>query len=250
MLRLCAIALAAALALAACGGSDPPGREAAEDPPAARGEGAPRPPERGERRRQQPPKRERGPGARDDVVARVVDGDTVELRELGRVRLIGVDTPEVHGGAECYGHEASAFTKGRLPPGTRVTYDWGLERRDRYGRALVYLYRGTSMFNAELVRRGYALPLTIPPNVDHADRFVGLARRARELGRGLWAEDACADEHAGAVVGGPGRRPRNPRSARCADFATRAEAQRYYRRNPEATQLDGDGDGRACETLP
>ena len=46
-----------------------------------------------------------------DVVFRVVDGDTVNLQSAGKSRLIGVDTPEVYGGQECFGREASAFTK-------------------------------------------------------------------------------------------------------------------------------------------
>jgi micrococcal nuclease len=42
------------------------------------------------------------------------------------------------------------------------------------------------MFNELLAERGFATPMTIPPNVDFADRFVRAARRAREAGRGLW----------------------------------------------------------------
>jgi micrococcal nuclease len=120
-----------------------------------------------------------------DRVSRVIDGDTVELSRSGRARLIGVDTPEVYGGVECFGREASAFVKRRLS-GRRVRVRRGVEDRDRYGRLLVYLYVDGRMFNAELVRRGYASPLTIPPNVEHADTFVRLARRAREQNVGLW----------------------------------------------------------------
>jgi micrococcal nuclease len=123
-------------------------------------------------------------------VVRVVDGDTVILGGLGRSRLIGVDTPEVHGVAECYGRKASAYAK-RLLAGRRVRYRLGLEQRDRYGRALVYVWLPDGrFFNAMLVRDGYAQPLTIPPNVEFAERFVALARQARRRGRGLWR--ACA----------------------------------------------------------
>jgi micrococcal nuclease len=116
----------------------------------------------------------------------VVDGDTVELAGAGRARLIGIDTPEVFGGAECFGREASAFARRRLA-GRAVRVQVGTEERDRYGRLLVYLYLDGRLFNAELVRRGYAMPLTVPPNVDHAERFAALAREAREEHRGLWA---------------------------------------------------------------
>ena len=126
-----------------------------------------------------------GGGTGAERVARVIDGDTVELSRSGRARLIGVDTPEVYGGVECFGREASAFAKRRLS-GRRVRVQVGTEDRDRYGRLLVYLYLDGRMFNAELVREGYASPLTVPPNVEHAETFVRLARRARAERVGLW----------------------------------------------------------------
>jgi micrococcal nuclease len=63
------------------------------------------------------------------------------------------------------------------------------EERDRYGRLLAYVYRARDgrFVNAALVRRGYAVPLTIPPNVAHADEFRALAAAARRKGRGLWS---------------------------------------------------------------
>jgi micrococcal nuclease len=131
-------------------------------------------------------------GDTNATVDRVTDGDTVRLSGLGRTRLIGVDTPEVYGGVECYGREASAFAKRVLKPGTRVRYKLGVEPRDRYGRALAYVWLADGrFFNLMLVERGYATPLTIPPNVDYADRFRASARQARGAGRGLWAPGVC-----------------------------------------------------------
>ena len=121
----------------------------------------------------------------------MVDGDTVELSGVGKARLIGIDTPEVYGGAECFGREASAYAKRQLD-GERVSYTVGRKESDRYGRVLVYLWLADGRsFNALLVSRGYAQPLTIPPNDDYAALFVRLARRARERGVGLWAERTC-----------------------------------------------------------
>jgi micrococcal nuclease len=132
-------------------------------------------------------------GAR--IAARVTkhtDGDTLWLSGVGKVRLIGVDTPEVFGEAECFGREASAFVRRLLPLGARVEYSFDVEQRDRYGRALAYVYTADGRFlNLLLVRRGYAQPLTIPPNDRFADRFVAAARRARERRVGLWAPGAC-----------------------------------------------------------
>jgi micrococcal nuclease len=70
-----------------------------------------------------------------------------------------------------------------------VTYRFDAERRDRYGRALVYLHAGGRFVNAELVRGGFAAPLRVPPNTRHAGELDRLAGAARDAGRGLWG--AC-----------------------------------------------------------
>ena len=133
-------------------------------------------------------------GAQVGRVERVVDGDTVIVRLAGRderVRYIGMDTPEsVKPGTpvQCYA-EAAARENRRLIDGQRVRLVQDAESHDRYGRLLAYVYRESDglFVNAELVRRGYARVLTIPPNVAHERQFVRLARRARAAGRGLWS---------------------------------------------------------------
>jgi micrococcal nuclease len=126
-------------------------------------------------------------------VTRHTDGDTLWLSGIGKVRLIGVDTPEVYGEVECYGREASAFVERTVPLGAEVRYRLGVDERDRYGRALAYLWlRDGRFLNRLLVARGYAQPMTIPPNVDYADLFVRTAHRAREAGRGLWGRPGCS----------------------------------------------------------
>ena len=125
-------------------------------------------------------------------MTRVVDGDTIRLGEE-RVRLIGVDTPETHKPGtplQCFGAKATAFTR-RFVEGRRVTLELDVEHRDRYGRLLAYVRRvgDRAFLNAELVARGYAQVLTVPPNVKYAERFLALQRRARAERRGLWS--AC-----------------------------------------------------------
>lgn len=127
-------------------------------------------------------------GVRDRVV-RVVDGDTVQLARTGRARLIGVDTPEVHGGRECFGAAASRFARRRLG-GRAVLVRGDAEAQDRYGRRLVYLFLDGRLFNAELVRRGYATARSIRPNIRHAERLAAEQRRARSRRAGLWS--ACS----------------------------------------------------------
>jgi micrococcal nuclease len=125
-------------------------------------------------------------------VTHVVDGDTIRIGDE-RIRLIGVDTPETRkpgSPVECFGKQATAFTK-RLVLGRKVRLELDVEHRDRYGRLLAYVTRAKDGLpvNAELVRRGYALPLTVPPNVKRAAEYARLAGEARAAGRGLWS--AC-----------------------------------------------------------
>ncbi len=126
-------------------------------------------------------------------VTKHTDGDTLWLSGIGKVRLIGMDTPEVFAGVECFGREASAFVERTVPLGAEVRYRLGVEERDRYGRALAYVWlRDGRFLNRLLVARGYATPLTVPPNVEYEELFVRLARRAREAGRGLWGRPGCS----------------------------------------------------------
>jgi micrococcal nuclease len=134
--------------------------------------------------------------SRTAQVLRVVDGDTLVVSLDGkkeRVRYIGMDTPETvkpRAPVECFGKKASAENQ-RLVAGRDVRLVADAEARDRYGRMLAYVYRASDdlFVNAELVRRGYATPLSIAPNVRYAGRFRDLAREARRAGRGLWS--AC-----------------------------------------------------------
>ncbi len=121
-------------------------------------------------------------------VERVVDGDTIIVEGVGRVRLIGVDTPEtVHPNrrVEFFGKEASAFTK-RLLEGKRVRLEYDQERQDRYGRTLAYVYLENGTFvNAEIIRRGYGHAYTRFP-FRHMEAFRQFEREARDNRRGLW----------------------------------------------------------------
>jgi micrococcal nuclease len=143
------------------------------------------------------------PSGVDTVVRKVVDGDTLEIVGGERVRLIGVDTPETkdpNRPVGCFGQEASRFTASVVPPGTGVRLVGDVEQRDRYGRLLAYVYRRADglFVNAELLRRGYAQLLTIPPNVAHTDEFAAIAREARAGSQGLWG--ACTLQPDGRVA--------------------------------------------------
>ena len=115
-------------------------------------------------------------------------GDTAASWEGRKARFIGVDTPEVYNGTECYGKAASAFTKRKLE-GNRVKITYGVDPVDPYDRALVYVWRKGRLFNATLVREGYATVEIYAPNDRYESRLRRLQREARDAERGLWG--AC-----------------------------------------------------------
>ena len=137
---------------------------------------------------------EAGPATATVEGIRAGDGDTIEVELDCRredVRLIGVDTPETVAPGEpvqCFGPPASAFTHEALD-GRRARLLFGVERRDPYDRLLAYVHRGDLFVNAELLRRGLARTLTIPPNDRFAGRFERIELSAARAGRGLWG--AC-----------------------------------------------------------
>jgi len=127
-------------------------------------------------------------------VTRVIDGDTIEVKlEVGtaKVRYIGIDTPETHGGVEHYGKEATNYNKALVRNKT-VWLEIGEEARDKYDRLLAYIYLDPaqkSMVNAILVAQGFAEVMTIEPNDKHADLFEDLVRDAKQDNRGMWGEE-------------------------------------------------------------
>ena len=144
----------------------------------------------------------RGHDYSDTLVVRAVDGDTLKLDSGERVRLIGIDTPEIHESYKLYrdskkthqdirtikalGMRAFEFTR-NLAEGKRVRLEFDLEKKDKYGRLLAYVYLKDGTFvNAEIVKQGYASLMTYQPNVKYADLFLKLYREARQNQRGLW----------------------------------------------------------------
>lgn len=127
-------------------------------------------------------------------ITKVIDGDTVELADGERVRYIGINTPELRRkikgnwvyDPQPFAEEAADFNR-KLTEGEIARLEFDVEKRDRYGRLLAYVYLEDGTFvNAELVGQGYAQIMTIPPNVKYVDLFLRLQREARENSRGLW----------------------------------------------------------------
>lgn len=147
-----------------------------------------------------PPAPQGSPPGDDTTVARIIDGDTLEVAGGTRIRLIGVDTPEVSGHQGCFGARASAHLARLLPPGTALRLVYDAERHDRYGRTLAYLYRMSDglFVNLAIARDGFGQQLTIAPNLAHAEEIRAGVADARAAGRGLWG--ACATTPAAAAT--------------------------------------------------
>lgn len=129
-------------------------------------------------------------------ILRVIDGDTVELTGGTKVRYIGIDTPELHHPkipVQCFGREAMEKNK-ELVEGKDVILKKDISETDKYGRLLRYVYllnessqEGTFV-NDFLVRQGYGVIDTFPPDVAHVQDFLVAQKEARENNRGLWAK--------------------------------------------------------------
>jgi len=131
------------------------------------------------------------------VVTRVVDGDTVHLDTGERVRLVGIDTPELEKEgrpAEFLAHKAKAELA-RMTQGKKIRLEYDQLRYDHYGRLLAYLFLPDGTFvNAEMVRQGWARVYLIPPNLRFKEELVQAQRQALETRHGIWQQALKQDE--------------------------------------------------------
>jgi micrococcal nuclease len=137
-----------------------------------------------------PPLPDSGPttpirATRPCAVRVIIDGDTIECSRLGSVRLVGIDAPERDQAP--FGASARAALLSIISLRDTVQLEFDVEGRDQYDRLLAYVWKKDSLVNWLLVRWGWAVQLTYPPNVQYVDWFTEAERRAREEGRGLWA---------------------------------------------------------------
>lgn len=139
------------------------------------------------------------------TVTRVGDGDTLDVREGDRIRLLQIDAPEL-GQGECYAQEARRELERLAGPGTRVALerDERLDDRDRYGRLLRYVLAGGMNVNLELVRRGAAAPYFFGGDRGvYADELLDAIDEARDAGRGMWGSCRVAWDPDQAVTTRP-----------------------------------------------
>ena len=125
------------------------------------------------------------------VVGRVIDGDTIELKNGKHVRLVQIDSPEL-GDDECFAQKSTTILSAILPAGTRVKLeaDPALDNEDGSGRLLRYVHKGKKNVNIVLVRRGAATVwLYEGDRGAYAKRLLKRSEEAMNASRGLWG--AC-----------------------------------------------------------
>ena len=121
---------------------------------------------------------------RSCVVTHIQDGDTIDCGTVGRIRFIGIDTPELSQWP--YGVQATRALQRIIHVGQTVRVEGDVEARDQYGRFLAYVWTDSVMVNWWLAREGWAVQLTYPPNVQYVDQLGAAVRLARAEERGLW----------------------------------------------------------------
>jgi len=125
------------------------------------------------------------------TVKRVIDGDTFTTRNGEKIRLLGINAPEVrheNAPAEPYGDAAKA-TLSTLIGGKQVRLGFDKETKDQYGRTLAHVYlRDGTWINEEMLRLGSAFVYTFPPNTRAAEALTVVEEKAISSNVGLWQD--------------------------------------------------------------
>ncbi len=146
-------------------------------------------------------------GGRPIELGHVIDGDTIITKDGEHIRYIGIDAPEI---GQPLSYRATETNRALLRSGPLRIVECRAQRRDRYGRTLAWVYAGGRLVNGELLRRGLARPLFIPPcGAEKRALMERFAWEARTQGRGIWKSSSqsalgaviVSPEEAGAYIG-------------------------------------------------
>lgn len=121
-------------------------------------------------------------------VKRIIDGDTIELTSGEKLRYIGINTPESvdpRKPVQCFAHQASEQNK-KLVEGKLVRLEKDISDKDKYGRLLRYVYVDNIFVNDYLVKEGYALASSYPPDIKYQKVFQFSQQEAINNNKGLW----------------------------------------------------------------
>lgn len=128
--------------------------------------------------------------ARESVVKKVINGDTIQLDTGEIVKYIGIGAPEINmkeGRSDFFGKEAKKFNH-KLVFLKKVRLEFDKEQKDKDGRILAYVYVKKIFVNAELVKLGYAKTTPSHPNEKYKSMFLDYEKKAIAAEKGLWQE--------------------------------------------------------------
>ncbi len=187
------------------------------------------------------------------IVTFVVDGDTVEIKNGNRIRLIGIDSPER--GESFYNESRNALEDMVLNKKVRLEKD--ISDTDRYNRLLRYIFIDGVFINKEMVRQGYATAYPYEPDTTYKNEFSLVEKDAKLSKIGIWSQQSLksidditqentnqADNYTLPVCASS--------DCDCSHFSTHEYAQWFHNNHDpyDSHRLDRDNDGIACESLP
>ena len=137
-----------------------------------------------------------GKGADTVRSEKIYDGDTIGAVVEGRfekIRLLGIDAPEME--QRPWGRKAKECIEALIrASASKVYLEYDMERRDKYGRILAYVWtQDGKMMNEEMLRKGCAVLFTVPSNVKYVGRLRAAQRKARDLKAGVWGENGLQE---------------------------------------------------------
>ncbi len=125
------------------------------------------------------------------TVAKVVDGDSITLADKRKVRLIGINAPELARypkKTEAYALAAKRYLKRQLTANKKIHLKFGQQKKDRYGRLLAHMFLSDGRnLNAMLVKQGLASAIVVPPNTALINCYFRLEQQARKKAKNIWS---------------------------------------------------------------
>ena len=200
-------------------------------------------------------------------VSKIYDGDTITMSNGEKIRLLQIDTPELSS-RECYGDQARAELVKLLGDSGKVklTSDSKLDKIDKYGRSLRYVFVGKTNINLKMVEIGAAAPYFYRGELGaYSSKILKAAENAKKNRLGLWgacpgtqltpdksvqtlltaslpttsANTNCDPNYAGCV-------PASPPDLDCSDIK-RLNLAPVRITGIDVHRLDRDGDGIGCD---
>lgn len=127
------------------------------------------------------------------TIARVIDGDTLALKDGRRVRVLGINAPErARDGhqAQPLAEQAQQAVDAFFAQDRRAYLAYDIERKDRYGRLLAHVFNAERQnLAAEILERGLAFQVLVPPNFAHTNCLAAKEKIAKRHSHGVWSSD-------------------------------------------------------------